>query len=121
MSKQDDLYFIKSPETGRIKIGRGDTAKRLKACLTGSPDPDLFVMWHCCGRGYDERKVHQAFADERSHGEWFYPSERLVYWIQSGAEISTLPRWETELEHDLPPDVPTRHIKGLLSTMEAMR
>jgi hypothetical protein len=68
---QTRIYFVQPEGGGPIKIGRAeDPEARLKALQTGSPVRlklcrfvDAPVEW--------EARLHDVFAEWRSHGEWF--------------------------------------------------
>jgi len=61
-----------------VKIGytRQRPLQRLAALQTGSPLH--LVLWaYIKGSSEVERALHKAFAPLRSHGEWFYVTQRL--------------------------------------------
>lgn len=71
------VYFIAPVEGGRIKIGiTASIEKRLPHLRRMSPvDVDLIA---CAPGGRDlEAAYHTLFCNERAHGEWFNPSDRL--------------------------------------------
>ena len=75
------IYFIQNPTTGHIKIGTTrrltmrkrqiDKEIRLKTVLLGVME----------GGRLQEQTIHIELANDRVHGEWFLPSERLVSYI----------------------------------------
>lgn len=73
------IYYILSGETGRVKIGytKGHPAKRLGSLQTGSPTKLGIVAIHP-GTPELERRLHQQFAADRKHGEWFEFSDDLI-------------------------------------------
>lgn len=77
--KDGFIYYVMSPETGRMKIGftRGHPAKRLKALQTGSPTKLGVVAYHP-GDEETERRLHAEFKADRLHGEWFDISDDLL-------------------------------------------
>src|SRR5262245_66472129 len=72
------IYFIKNCNTGHIKIGVGsEPLKRLTPLQTGS-SRRLDVLAVAPGGQDVERSLHQKFASQRLHGEWFKPSKELL-------------------------------------------
>jgi hypothetical protein len=120
VSRRDDLYFIESPALHRIKIGRGNPGRRLAAFSTGSPDPDLRIMWLIPGAGAREKDVHRAWAASWSHGEWFNGTPELREWIDGGADLDELPDQFTDargLRSNVSHKHDPTHIDGLLNTL----
>lgn len=72
------VYFIRAAELGRVKIGYSiePTAKRLFALQTASPA--LLQGWAII-RGVKalECKLHEVFAADRFHREWFTESQAI--------------------------------------------
>lgn len=120
MSRRDDLYFIESAVLNRIKIGHtGVTDKRLRELRTGSPDPDLRLLFVLAGAGEHETRVHRAWASAWSHGEWFHGTPELREWIVAGAPLDVLP---TQLDaggmdHDIAHHHNSQHIEALLGQL----
>jgi hypothetical protein len=82
------IYYILSGETGRIKIGftNSDPSKRLRSLRTGSPTKIAIIAIHP-GTLAMERDLHEKFAVDRLHGEWFDFSDDLLVHV---FEICTL-------------------------------
>ncbi|MEV7013349.1 GIY-YIG nuclease family protein [Streptosporangium sp. NPDC051022] len=78
-----DVYFIQGIEGGPIKIGVSrDPWERLAAIQLMSP-VQLHVLGTIRGVGQpEERRLHERFAEHRSHGEWFHPAPELIDYIQ---------------------------------------
>jgi hypothetical protein len=75
------VYFIRAETTGLIKIGwTTDLAQRLSNLEGGSPDR-LTLLSTASGGSDLEGHLHEHFADERVHAEWFVPSNRLLDFI----------------------------------------
>lgn len=95
------VYFVQAEGNGLIKIGFTDREpmKRFAGLQAASPVPlvHLGIMWG--GRDLEAR-LHQKFADLRSHGEWFRPGDRLVYMIRRWARSWTpdLLEWERKVQ-----------------------
>jgi len=85
-SGEDHVYFVQAESLGRIKIGTSsNVAVRFGTLRTSSPDK-LNLLGVIPGDCTVERALHKRFADERLHGEWFTPSERLVSYIQGALQ-----------------------------------
>lgn len=70
-------YFIQGQMTEKIKIGRAiDPWKRLATLQIGSPDHLvlLAIIDHDC-----EKRLHNKFRGDHSHGEWYFPKEVVIY------------------------------------------
>jgi hypothetical protein len=81
-------YFIQGETTRMIKIGSSEEPlRRIRELRTGSGERLLFLG--CLppefGRGDLERWCHDEFLTERSHGEWFHPSDTLRRFIAQNA------------------------------------
>lgn len=77
------VYFIQSEKTDLVKIGQTlQPHQRLTALQTGSPDK-LRILKVIHARENAEKLLHQHFESDKSHGEWFNPSQRLVNFIDS--------------------------------------
>lgn len=77
--EEGTIYYLMCSETGRMKIGytRGDVQKRLKSLQTGSPTKLRVAAIHP-GTPESERRLHEQFAEDRLHGEWFDISPELI-------------------------------------------
>lgn len=73
------VYFLRAETTRLIKIGVSrDIRQRIVALQTGSPDKLVLMGIIRCDAPKDfERELHSRFGRDRSHGEWFRPSEAL--------------------------------------------
>jgi hypothetical protein len=83
---QGYIYFLHAPGVDLIKIGWSEVepSSRLKGLRAGSPVP-LEPIGIIFGDRTFERRLHRKFAASRMHGEWFRPSERLLYLIRRWA------------------------------------
>lgn len=72
-------YFIAPVGGGCVKIGftENDVAWRLRALQIGSP-VRLEVAGFVRGPIFFERWFHTALKADRSHGEWFHPTSRVM-------------------------------------------
>jgi hypothetical protein len=65
------VYFIRCDITGLVKIGTSfDPATRLRTLQCGSPTP-LRIERQVVGYLLTEAALHERFAAQRRHGEWF--------------------------------------------------
>ncbi len=82
LSRPGWVYFL-APETGdRVKIGFTElrVEVRRRQIQTMSPVP-LTVVGFFWADQEAEAELHTLFDDERSHGEWFHASDRLLRFI----------------------------------------
>ena len=64
------VYFIKSCETGRVKIGNAkDVERRLSQLQTGCSEK--LIIWGTYEGDLTEKEIHNMFEDHRIRGEWF--------------------------------------------------
>jgi DNA-binding XRE family transcriptional regulator len=107
-------YFAQAVQTGLIKIGHaGDVERRLKSLRSTSPD-ELKLLGVVSEKEYTEATVHLMFAPERTHGEWFKPSARLMEFIKK----KTVPWVRPKLEKAWLPPVGTRlRTPGLIGNL----
>jgi|SRR5579859_1366545 len=73
------VYFVQSVIGGPIKIGKSvDPMARLIQLQSGSP----FQLRLLATTAKDiELELHERFAADRLHGEWFHPSQELRDYI----------------------------------------
>ena len=78
------ICFIQGEITRLIHIGETQELphQRLSALQLNSPDKLKLLKGIQATKG-DAAQLHQEFAEDRKHGEWFYPSQRLVKFIES--------------------------------------
>jgi len=72
------VYFVICMDAERCKIGftKGDVEKRLKNLQTGSASELIMIAKHP-GTTETERRLHEKFAANRLHGEWFELTNEL--------------------------------------------
>jgi hypothetical protein len=89
--KRGLVYFVEGSAGGLIKIGftRFRMADRLRQLQVGSPVP-LRVRATVEAPMSVERWLHATFLDDRSHGEWFRPSDRLMDFLTSASRSRRL-------------------------------
>lgn len=77
------VYFLRAEGLGLIKIGKSTHVKsRMKDLQGGSPDRITLLATVLDPSGWTlERILHKKFDADRSHGEWFFPSEGLLAFI----------------------------------------
>lgn len=83
------VYFVQAATTRLIKIGIANNFQS-RFCALQSMSPDkLQVMAILFGHyRQEERRLHKLFAKDRSHGEWFEPSKKLLKHIR-GIQLRT--------------------------------
>ena len=76
--------LFKVRRSGLIHIGQTQNPphQRLATFQSCSPDTLKLLKVIHATKG-DAAQLHQQFAENRKHGEWFYPSQRLVKFIES--------------------------------------
>lgn len=74
------VYFIQGEITRLVKIGISrNPARRLLHIRTDCSEPvDLVGVIDASDAAEMEASLHRRFADDRSHGEWFRPSQSLL-------------------------------------------
>jgi hypothetical protein len=78
----DFVYFAISEEGQKIKIGKSaNPAARIAALRCSSP-VDIRLIGAIPGNMAIEKLIHAHFANERSQGEWFRSTERLIGFIE---------------------------------------
>lgn len=84
------VYFVQAEQLGLIKIGVATRLeKRIRDLACQSPDRLKFLGAAICHEGGTlEPRLHAMFAEDRSHGEWFRPSEALLDYILCHAYVA---------------------------------
>jgi hypothetical protein len=72
------VYFVICSDLHRCKIGftKGDVSKRIKSLQTGSAGELVLLAKHP-GTPATERQLHEKFAADHIHGEWFELTDEL--------------------------------------------
>lgn len=74
------VYCMHHPPTGLAKLGRtSNLTRRMISLLVGVPDPDQYRVYSRSvdGPQFAEAELHDQFAGDRQHGEWFTFTEAL--------------------------------------------
>lgn len=72
-------YFIQAGDRGPIKIGKSTAPDRRLTDLQGACPYRLRLL---CTLGRDmEAELHRRFDNDRLHGEWFEPTNKLLAFI----------------------------------------
>lgn len=79
------VYFIRAAD-GLIKIGVSKDVRRRFATLQQDCGDVLELIGLMPGTHATEMTLHRLFAEDRDHGEWFQPSERLRDFIEENAQ-----------------------------------
>ena len=81
-----DVYFVQSAAGEPIKIGASSNPENRLVGMQGTCPIPLKILAIVPNGGFNlERRLHEQFADERRHGEWFTPSPALLAWIAANA------------------------------------
>jgi hypothetical protein len=89
------LYVVRDKESGAVKIGVSQNArKRASELQVASPRPLALVVDVPAPKGF-EKFLHALLAADRLKGEWFNPSPRV---LEAVAELEALARAVAELE-----------------------
>jgi len=84
------IYFIQSDVGGPIKIGHAKNPQaRLSDLQIGSP-VRLRIIGTISGDEKKEKELHSNFSDEHLYGEWFYPSDALISFLEINGHISAI-------------------------------
>lgn len=82
------VYFVQQGASGPIKIGKAaNVAARIASLQTANPYP-LTLLGTAAGGIERERELHERFAADRLHGEWFAPSLALLDFIESAEVVA---------------------------------
>jgi hypothetical protein len=78
------IYFIAAPDVGHVKIGW--TAKQAEARLgeLQPSSPCVLVLMHVIEdrSEFDEHRLHERFASDRLHNEWFRLTDEIATYIE---------------------------------------
>ncbi|WP_085908310.1 GIY-YIG nuclease family protein [Kiloniella majae] len=89
------VYFISPVNGGPIRIGRTKALdNRLNSLMNMSPI-ELELIGSIDGGEYVEYWLHEFFAKDRLHSEWFKPSKKLLEFAEdarSGVRNSLIPK-----------------------------
>lgn len=69
--RREYVYLMGSPDSPIVKIGRSNNTTRRLAQVQETVEKPLQVMWTHPGGKEMEYGLHQHFAQQRCHGEWF--------------------------------------------------
>ena len=89
------IYFIATKDKIKIGFTKNPVEKRLKQLQTGN-DENLVLLGYILGELEEEQLLHKQFAKDRirHNGEWFFPSEELVEYINKhNAQPNTYVDW----------------------------
>lgn len=97
------IYFAHAIGTDLVKIGftAGEPAKRLKELQTGCPQR-LELLAAIEGTEADEGRWHKDFERDRTHGEWFKLTPRMMLAIARAevrAQIGTCKQTAEQKQH----------------------
>lgn len=95
---RQSVYLISDGRYTKIGVSK-NVGKRLKSLQTASPRR-LYLVGQTPGSEALERQLHERFAPQRVHGEWFDLSEADVLSILNAAPPPAPPRVSPSLEVD---------------------
>lgn len=73
LEAETQVYLLRHADSGRIKIGKSrDVESRLGQIRTASPVDGIEVVCWWPETWLSEGRLHDWFAPERLHGEWFH-------------------------------------------------
>lgn len=80
---EKSVYFIKSKQTNLIKIGYATNVfERIKQLSSGNTDR-LILLKEIKGGRKKEAELHKKFSNHRKGGEWFYPDQEILDFIDA--------------------------------------
>lgn len=82
-TRKHEIYFVLAPTARRMKIGITDRVTTRVAQLRAASPVEVTLVHAIKGTARQERALHLYFALERTHGEWFNASERLLAFVES--------------------------------------
>jgi hypothetical protein len=88
--RPDKVYFLRG-DGGLIKVGVTKNVAARVAALQRDHPATLTIMGAMPGSYSAEMTIHRLFAEDRDHGEWFRPSQRLLDFIDDYASLRGLP------------------------------
>lgn len=82
MEKEGKIYFLTDTKNIKIGITSGKISKRIKQLNTGNGN-QIYELGFIYGNKDKEKELHKTFSCDRLryNGEWFFPSERLIDYI----------------------------------------
>lgn len=87
--KRSVIYFVRNGFDGEIKIGvTTNLKKRLETIQIYCPN-EAVLLATLNGDSKKERELHALFSDFRKRGEWFFPSNKLLNYIRTYANITS--------------------------------
>lgn len=84
------IYFIQGVSGGAVKIGVANDPKKRLADLQRTSPIQLRIVAARPGDIFQERELHERFAEHRLHGEWFEPCDELVALIRECAAVEAV-------------------------------
>ncbi len=88
------IYFIRpAGKRGPIKIGCSITPEKRLASLSPFAPFPLEIMGSISGDFDDESFIHQCFAADHVHGEWFKGTPHVRKFVAKIIKAGAFPRW----------------------------
>jgi hypothetical protein len=96
----EDVYFIRNPHTGLIKVGYSSQVDVRFRTLCHIERAPLELLGSIPGDRFREQRFHKAMAAFRDHGEWFHPNTLLdAYEAFFNAIPEGMSAWSPRLAH----------------------
>ena len=77
------VYFIQHITTKHIKIGCSERLKNRLSELQVGNSEKLRIVATCEGSYEEEKQLHKEFKEYKLRGEWFYPGQKLIFYIET--------------------------------------
>jgi hypothetical protein len=98
---RERVYFVQAENGGPIKIGKATDVERRVADLQRTNPFTLRVLAVAEGGSTLETQLHQRFASDRKHNEWFEPSRELMRLISDYASAGEAPQRNKIVQHNM--------------------
>jgi hypothetical protein len=76
------VYFMRSADTGRIKIGYSQNVLRRRNELQGAHGGRIQILLTVPGGPTLEAEMHERFKAHMTFGEWFEPADEILAFIE---------------------------------------
>lgn len=109
------VYFIRSGDTGLVKIGRTDNVQRRLSELQTGNHSKVTLAYVVAGSSHEERKLHYRFKRHRERGEWFREEGGLADFLAN--KNLTPPEPSSDRVNSVPSlALLTGHVRGYCTT-----
>lgn len=80
------VYFMRSTDTGRIKIGYSKDVLRRRNEIQAAHGGAIQILLTISGGPTMEGELHQRFAAHKVFGEWFEPAAEILAFVEAELE-----------------------------------